>query len=214
MVTGVILGIFLLESIIRIFAYRLTMFRSILDIFDLVIVWASGATFLWMILGGGNKDLRQILTIGRVMRFLRLFRMAMWVRKMVSKVNPLLLLVRIDMRHGMWVKFGDGGQNKNRYRQNGFDLDLTYVTDNCIAMSLPATGMEAKYRNPLEEVVRFFRLMHQDHNGPKYLVFNLCAERQYSPQLFDGNVESFPAEDHHPCLLEQVLRTACLNPRT
>lgn len=43
-------------------------------------------------------------------------------------------------------------KKKARYNEDGFDLDLTYVTDNLIAMGYPSSGTEAWYRNPLPEV--------------------------------------------------------------
>ena len=45
-------------------------------------------------------------------------------------------------------------QNKKRIKRGDFDLDLSYITDQIIAMGLPATGIEKNYRNPIEEVVR------------------------------------------------------------
>ena len=50
------------------------------------------------------------------------------------------------------------GENKKRFvdLENNFDLDLVYVTPKLIAMSVPATGTVALYRNPLPEVARFF----------------------------------------------------------
>ncbi len=45
-------------------------------------------------------------------------------------------------------------ENKRRYQQDGFDLDLTYVTDRVIAMSYPSEGLWAIYRNPLQRVIR------------------------------------------------------------
>ena len=43
-------------------------------------------------------------------------------------------------------------QGQQRYRKDGFDLDLTYVTPTCIAMALPAVGAEANFRNPIGDV--------------------------------------------------------------
>ncbi|KAL1503122.1 hypothetical protein AB1Y20_011185 [Prymnesium parvum] len=83
-------------------------------------------------------------------------------------------------------------QNKVRFSEGGFDLDLTYITDEIIAMGLPATGNEALYRNPIEEVVRFLELNH----AGKYKVFNLCLERSYDISMFGDACACFPFADH------------------
>ena len=46
--------------------------------------------------------------------------------------------------------------NKTRYTQHGFDLDLCFVTPRVIAMGLPSSSIEGLYRNPIDEVARFF----------------------------------------------------------
>ncbi|EKX33428.1 hypothetical protein GUITHDRAFT_81483 [Guillardia theta CCMP2712] len=92
-------------------------------------------------------------------------------------------------------------RHKSRYREDGFDLDLTYITPNCIAMSLPASGAEAQYRNPIMEVQRFFETKHSN----RYLIFNLCAERSYDKALFKGQVVRIKVHDHNPPLLDQLL---------
>lgn len=53
-----------------------------------------------------------------------------WVRRLVSK-------------------------KKRRYIGDGFDLDLTYVLNNVIAMGFPSVGKEAIYRNPRDELQHF-----------------------------------------------------------
>lgn len=50
-------------------------------------------------------------------------------------------------------------QNKRRYQQNGFDLDLTYVTPRVIAMSYPSTGRMSLYRNDIK--VRTLYLLYR-----------------------------------------------------
>jgi len=44
---------------------------------------------------------------------------------------------------------------KNRFDEEGFDLDLTYITPRVIAMSFPASGVESLYRNNLSKVSKF-----------------------------------------------------------
>jgi len=64
------------------------------------------------------------------------------------------------------------GGNKRRFQEDGFDLDLAYVTDTLIGMSVPAVGKTSLYRNPIDEVARFFRARHP--NG--YMIYNCTTE--------------------------------------
>lgn len=48
---------------------------------------------------------------------------------------------------------------KNRFKEYGFNLDLTYITNRVIAMSFPASGLiEKTYRNDIEEVFKYKKI--------------------------------------------------------
>ncbi|XP_044479783.1 phosphatidylinositol 3,4,5-trisphosphate 3-phosphatase and protein-tyrosine-phosphatase PTEN2A-like isoform X1 [Mangifera indica] len=113
---------------------------------------------------------------------------------LVDSSKSAVKAVQVKARHVV-------SQNKRRYQEGGFDLDMTYITENIIAMGFPAGDMssgffgyvEGFYRNHMEEVIKFFETYHKD----KYKVYNLCSERLYDASLFEGKVASFPFDDHN-----------------
>lgn len=94
-------------------------------------------------------------------------------------------------------------KKKKRYQQDGYDLDLAYITEKIIAMGYPAGGYETFYRNPYNEVHKFLETKYHHH----YRVYNLCKEvdRQYDVSLFDNNVGCYPFSDHYAPTLELLL---------
>ncbi|KAL2537345.1 PTEN 2 [Forsythia ovata] len=124
---------------------------------------------------------------------------------LVDSSKSAVKAVQVKARHVV-------SQNKRRYQEGGFDLDMTYITENIIAMGFPAGDMssgffgyvEGFYRNHMEEVIKFFETYHQG----KYKVYNLCSERLYDASLFEGKVASFPFDDHN-CPPIQLIISFC-----
>jgi phosphatidylinositol-3,4,5-trisphosphate 3-phosphatase/dual-specificity protein phosphatase PTEN len=87
-------------------------------------------------------------------------------------------------------------KKKHRMREDGFDLDLTYVTPRIIAMGIPSVDYQKVYRNRIEDVERFLETRH----GDNYRVYNLCSEMRntYAMTRFCGRFERFPFDDHSP----------------
>ncbi|XP_027363447.1 phosphatidylinositol 3,4,5-trisphosphate 3-phosphatase and protein-tyrosine-phosphatase PTEN2A [Abrus precatorius] len=124
---------------------------------------------------------------------------------LVDSSKNAVKAVQVKARHVV-------SQNKRRYQEGGFDLDMTYITENIIAMGFPAGDMssgffgyvEGFYRNHMEEVIKFF----ETHHKGKYKVYNLCSERLYDASLFEGKVASFPFDDHN-CPPIQLIISFC-----
>ena len=91
---------------------------------------------------------------------------------------------------------------KNRYKQNGYNLDLTYITDRIIAMAFPASGLEKLYRNSIDDVVGFLNEKHPD----SYWIVNISGRGIDESKL--KNTNSYDWEDHCAPSIE-TLFTIC-----
>uniref|UniRef100_A0A8D3A8J8 Transmembrane phosphatase with tensin homology n=1 Tax=Scophthalmus maximus TaxID=52904 RepID=A0A8D3A8J8_SCOMX len=138
-------------------------------------------------------DLSGASLIPRVVTFLRFLRIIILVRvfRLAAQRKELEKVTRRMV-----------SENKRRYQKDGFDLDLTYVTDRVIAMSFPSSGKQSFYRNPIGEVARFLDAKHDGH----YKVYNLCSEKGYDPQFFHYRVERVFIDDHNVPSLEDMLK--------
>ena len=78
-------------------------------------------------------------------------------------------------------KFVSG--KRKRIIEDGFKLDMSYITTKLIAMSYPGSGFASVYRNHIDDVARFLNLRHPDH----YTIYNLTTT-QYDYTKFNGHV--------------------------
>lgn len=115
----------------------------------------------------------------RVLRILRILR-----RLCIAKIK-----LTIRAQHQV-------SKNKHRYVDHvkNYDLDLTKIHDNLIAMGVPACGLLTYYRNPRSEVARFFNTEYQDH----YRIYNICPELPYPEKPFNFEVVRINVQDHTP----------------
>jgi phosphatidylinositol-3,4,5-trisphosphate 3-phosphatase/dual-specificity protein phosphatase PTEN len=97
-------------------------------------------------------------------------------------------------------------KKKVRYQQDGFDLDLTYITPRIIALGAPCEGGEGMYRNPISEVQRFLALKHRD----RFRIYDLRAEKgaSYDASRFGGteHAAAFRFFDHNPAPISLICR--------
>eukprot|EP00727_Mastigamoeba_balamuthi_P010605 m51a1_g6167 putative lim-type zinc finger-containing protein (894) ;mRNA; r:349626-353890 len=82
-------------------------------------------------------------------------------------------------------------RGKRWFDWQGLALELSYITDNLIAMEFPSEGLFASYG---ADVATY---LDSEHGG-RYRVFNLCAERRYDRALFHGAVAEYPTQNGCP----------------
>ncbi|KAK2519018.1 phosphatidylinositol 3; 5-trisphosphate 3-phosphatase TPTE2 isoform C; 4 [Columba livia] len=181
---------FLIDVLLRVFVegFR-NYFRSKLNILDAFIVVGT----LLINMTYSFSDLAAADQIPRMVIFLRVLRIVILIRifRLASQKKQLEVVTRRMV-----------SENKRRYMKDGFDLDLTYVTDRIIAMSFPSSGKQSFYRNPIEEVARFLDTKHANH----YKVYNLCSEKGYDPKYFHYRVERIFIDDHNVPALQDMLK--------
>ena len=131
--TGCLLSIFVYESSIRFYGFRQEVPSRPWWILDFAIVALSTLVYAVVLSNVLPNEAKNTTSLMRGMRIVRL----------------LLIVRRLQLAKRIRRTISS---QKARYRRDGFDLDLTYITPTCIAMSLPAVGAEASYRNPLPEV--------------------------------------------------------------
>jgi phosphatidylinositol-3,4,5-trisphosphate 3-phosphatase/dual-specificity protein phosphatase PTEN len=77
----------------------------------------------------------------------------------------------------------------------GYNLDLTYITNRVIACGFPADGLEQMYRNRRTDIRNFLKERH----GNMVKIYNLCAEPKYQYKQDDVkefSIHKFPFPDH------------------
>ena len=175
-----VLALFTLELVLRVWAYGRAIVKERIFLICSVI---TAACYLFIL----NAFQLSIVANNTIALTLQVIHMAL-------RFLSIILTITTSARHMV-------STNKTRYTLHGFDLDLTYITPRIIAMGLPSTSIEGLYRNPIDEVVRFFNTLHADH----YLIINLCSERRYPGQHFNERVLCFPFDDHNPPPLSTIV---------
>jgi len=82
--------------------------------------------------------------------------------------------------------------NRRRLVEKNVNLDLTYITNQIIAMSFPSSGLESYYRNPIGDVKKFM----DEHHGKHLWIIN-TSERTYDKSKFNNQVTDYHWPDHH-----------------
>ncbi|EPY30991.1 tyrosine phosphatase isoform [Strigomonas culicis] len=137
----------------------------------------------WIVWDGSERRSGAFVTFS-------LFCFALWVAHGPTRLEQFVFGLRVLC-----------SADRRRYQADGFDLDLSYVHHNIIAMAWPADNFEKLFRNDVAEVADFLNRRHPQ----SYLVINLCSERTYNPTPFHHQTSWYPMDDHNPCELEMMV---------
>ena len=217
-ITFVVLSFFLVELSLRMMAQEMRFWKLYWNIFDVVVIYASVGFAIGNFVLTKEAERTQSLSVDRDAQTLDTAKTASTPLRIFSRVAMGLRVLRVLM-HIRKVNRLQGhvassirafvSQNKRRYTNQGYDLDLTYITDRVIAMSAPALGEHSVYRNDIHVVSRFLSSRHY----ASFFVFNLCdtfvssdgAMGNYHAQMFFNQMQRIPFEDHCPPLLMEMI---------
>ena len=73
-----------------------------------------------------------------------------------------------------WIRSKVSGKRK-RFKDEDFNLDISYITPRVLAMSFPASGLESWYRNKIGKVAQFLESKHEGCHK----IYNL-SNREYN----------------------------------
>eukprot|EP00927_Polykrikos_kofoidii_P072518 TRINITY_DN68622_c0_g1_i1.p1 TRINITY_DN68622_c0_g1~~TRINITY_DN68622_c0_g1_i1.p1 ORF type:complete len:559 (-),score=37.41 TRINITY_DN68622_c0_g1_i1:59-1687(-) len=186
LVTFLTSSIYIFDLVLRIIGYGpYLFFRNCWNLVDTAVIIISSIVVYFDIPTKRNPSLS----------FLRLIRV----------LRGLFMLIK-SSRKGAKCMRRVTGQNKRRFvsKHDDFDLDLSYISERLIAMSIPASSFPTRiYRNPIVEVVRFFQTYHAD----SYMIVNVCPEIPYPSSSFQGGVfQYFDVQDHTPPLISDTVQ--------
>ncbi|KAJ8395421.1 hypothetical protein AAFF_G00031550 [Aldrovandia affinis] len=92
-----------------------------------------------------------------------------------------------------------GGADPHVMMEEGYELDLTYVTERIIAVSFPRACSEGTYLHNLQDVTRMLKSKHSDN----YLVINL-SERRYDLTRMNPKTMDMGWPDLHAPPLDKI----------
>jgi hypothetical protein len=207
---GLVNLIFVGEITLRQMAMSGRFWSNGLNIFDFCVVWLSvlgqvGYYILeyWSV--PDDQNLSNSLASAGVSRIVS---RVVIIARFIRVVNTLRKARNVSGQMNYAIR-SVVSQNKRRLQWNGFDLDLTYITNRIVAMSVPAFGKATAYRNNIHQVSRYLALKHYG----RFFIFNLCDTfdssdgimGQYHPSMLYNAVQRVPFEDHSPPLMSEML---------
>merc|ERR1711998_330082 len=153
-----------------------------------------------------EDDESGVVVLARIFRFARNCKFLGMAGKII-RISRLCLQGRNRLEQTEESVKNKISQNKLRFvsEENGFDLDLTYITDKphqMIAMGVPAQDcVVALYRNNAKDVARFFNHYHKGH----FKIYNCCPELPYDKEPFEMSVREFDIQDHTPPTMDEFI---------
>eukprot|EP01084_Bolivina_argentea_P171210 296616_1 len=152
--TLIVIIIYCVEIFFRIYAYGLKKyFTSILDIIDFIAVLGSLILYIFV------KIFVVYTLLVKILRWIRVIRTT--YRAIFSRTKKLQRAIRHLQR-----------SNLKGYRDEKYDLDVAYITDDIMIMSRPTTTVINQFNHDALEDIKQF--LDEKHNN-SYRIYDLCV---------------------------------------